>query len=175
MSYKYLIVTSSLLATLFIFTSCEHMEGLLQEEEPEETVNEAEPEEIVEPADPEVPDWYRSNEPVWTEGDTLHVAAASVSSDSTDARNMAFRALDAFTETAFTLVMEELMDSEEILADENPDRIVEMLVFKGREREADLPGSEEVFFYRSGETDVRFYAKRSFRKSEIAEIIKGLL
>lgn len=175
MFYKNLISTFALLSMLFVFSSCQHIEGLFQEDEPVETVDEAEPEEIVEPVEPEIPVWYRSDEPVWTEGDTMHVAAASVSTDSTDARDMAFRALDAFIETAFTMVMEELLDSQEILAEQDPGRIVEMLVLRGNEHEAHLPGSEKIFFYRSGETDVRFYVKRSFRKRDISEIIKNSL
>lgn len=166
---------------LFAGSSCEQLRGVKDDAEREEEVAAEQDtvEEQTEEPDPETPEWYSAANPISTEGDSLYVTVSTVSVDSTDARNMAYRSISEFSEAAFTAMLEEVLESREEdtqlnSSHEEKEEMIAMLTYDGSEVLSGIPYSESGFYYQS-EQQVRFYLKRAWRKTDVLEAAKSSL
>ncbi len=174
--FKIWTIPPVFLSVLLLLTSCQHLEGQLSDDE---EVVEPKPEiteEVTEaPEDPDRPSWYDAANPVWEEGDTLFVAAAAVAADSSDARKLAFQALPEITERAFNRVIESVIEQRGIEAggtptNEEKEFMLQVLAYNAGNDADRLSLSEETFYYQ-GDSNARFYVKRSYLKSAMAQAV----
>lgn len=166
---------------LFAGSSCEQLQGVKDDAEREEKVATEQDtvEEQTEEPEPETPEWYNAASPVRAEGDSLYVTVSAVSVDSTDARHMAYRSISEYSETAFTGLLVEILDSreEDIQLNssvEEKEEMIAMLTYDGSEVLSGIPYSESEFYYQS-ERQVRFYLKRAWHKTDALEAAKSSL
>ncbi|MDI6400579.1 hypothetical protein QLX67_01105 [Balneolaceae bacterium ANBcel3] len=121
---------------------------------------------------PTKPSWFKSERPVWQQGDTIYVAVAAVSGDSLDAADFGRLAMTQYQQEAITWLLqkEERPVAFDDLSDEQKEEWIARLVGPGSGVLSEKAVFEEEAFF-SEDGVVRFYLKRAFLASELEETL----